>query len=228
MSLILNIDTSTEKASICLATGGASIAVLENSDQKDHAAWIHPAIEKLLQQAEQSFQDLKAVAVTAGPGSYTGLRVGMATAKGLCYALGIPLLTENTLRVMALAVRNSYTDEVNIENILFCPMIDARRMEVFTALFNPVLDEMMKSSALILDHNSFSDYLAGHVIIFSGNGIKKFQPLVSHPHARFSEISFSAEHLAELSDKKFANRQFEDVAYAEPLYLKEFYTIGKK
>ena len=121
MSLILNIDTSTENASICIARDGDSISALENADQKDHASWIHPAIESLLHQARCTIHDLKAVAVTAGPGSYTGLRVAMATAKGLCYALNIPLITENTLRVMALAVKQSLKEGMQTENILFCP-----------------------------------------------------------------------------------------------------------
>ena len=142
MALILNIDTSTEKASICIASNGVSTALLENAQQKEHAGWIHPAIEELLEQTKYTLHDLEAIAVTAGPGSYTGLRVGMATAKGLCYALNIPLITENTLRAMALASRQAYDGKINLENILFCPMIDARRMEVFTALFNPALEEV--------------------------------------------------------------------------------------
>jgi tRNA threonylcarbamoyladenosine biosynthesis protein TsaB len=228
MSLILNIDTSTENASVCIARDGNSIALSENANQKNHAAWIHPAIEQLLMRAECTIHDLEAVAVTAGPGSYTGLRVAMATAKGLCYALNIPLITENTLRVMALALKRAYYGETNIEKVLFCPMIDARRMEVFTALFNPALEEVMESKALILNHDLFSEYLSGHEIIFSGNGVKKFRQFASHPHAIFFEIQFSAEQLAVLSNKKFANQKFDDIAYAEPLYLKEFYTVAKK
>lgn len=228
MSLILNIDTSTENASICIASNGKSIELLNNPDQKDHAAWIHPAIEQILQQTKHTIHDIKAVAVTAGPGSYTGLRVAMATAKGLCYALNIPLITENTLRVMALAAKQAYSGRINIESMLFCPMIDARRMEVFTALFNSDLEELMESTAMILEHGSFSDYLSRYEIVFSGGGTKKFQPFTSHPHAIFTGIPFSATQLAELSNRKFMDQEFSDVAYAEPLYLKEFYTIAKK
>src|SRR5687768_16657946 len=119
MALILNIDTSTEKASICIAYNSESISFLENHEQKDHASWIHPSIDKLLQQADCTFHDLKAIAVTAGPGSYTGLRVAMSTAKGICYALNIPLITENTLRVMALASKQANDRKGQREKILF-------------------------------------------------------------------------------------------------------------
>ena len=227
MSLILNLDTSTEKASVCIASEGKVIALLENHQQKDHASWIHSAINQLLQQSQHSLQDIQAVAVTAGPGSYTGLRVGLATAKGICYALNIPLITENTLRVMAFAIKQNYKAKSDASR-LFAPMIDARRMEVFTALFTPDLREEMSSTALVVQEDTFTDYLSKHEIIFSGSGSKKYKQLVSHPNAIFSEIQFSAEHLASLSFKKFLHREFSDVAYSEPLYLKEFYTVSKK
>ena len=228
MSLILNIDTSTEKASICVAQEGRALVLLENHQQRDHASWIHPAIQQLLEQANCTFYDLKAIAVTAGPGSYTGLRVAMATAKGLCYTLNIPLITENTLRVMALATMQANDHKPQSEKILFCPMIDARRMEVFTSLFKPDLQEEMPSTALVLGEDTFSEYLSSHRIIFSGSGSMKFRELVSHPNATFSDNQFSAMQLAELSNQKFVEREFIDVAYAEPFYLKEFYTVSKK
>lgn len=226
--MILNIDTSTENASVCIAVEGKSIGMFENEVQKDHAAWIHPAIQKLLQENQLSLRELKAVAVTAGPGSYTGLRVAMSTAKGLCYALNIPLITENTLRVMALASAQGPDGTAGNENILHCPMIDARRLEVFTALFDLHLEEIITSRALILEEQLFSDYLDAKRIIFSGNGSKKFRQFLSHPNAIFSESKFSAIQLAQLSHGKFMKRQFDDIAYAEPLYLKEFYTVSKK
>lgn len=228
MPLILNIDTASEKASMCIAQNDVSIALLESTEQKNHAAWMHPAIERLLHQARCTLRDLEAVAVTAGPGSYTGLRVGMAAAKGLCFALNIPLIIENTLRVMALAMRQAVNDRIDKQHILFCPMIDARRMEVFTALFNSDLQEVVKSSALELDSGTFSDYIDNLEICFSGNGSKKFQPLVTHFHAQFLQTDYSAAHLAQLSSKKFFMQDFADVIYAEPLYLKEFYTPTKK
>lgn len=228
MALILNIDTASEKASMCIAQNDGCIALLESNAQKDHAAWMHPAIERLLLQAQCTVHDVKAVAVTAGPGSYTGLRVGMAAAKGLCFALNIPLIVENTLRVMALASRQAVNETINKQDILFCPMIDARRMEVFTALFNSDLQEVVKSSALELSSDTLSDYINKFEIYFSGSGSKKFRPLVTHKHVHFLQPDYSATHLAQLSSIKFFAQDFADVIYTEPLYLKEFYTPGKK
>ena len=228
MSLILNIDTATQKGSICLARDGKSIALLQNSEQKDHAAWIHTAIQNLLQHANCSLQDLQAVAVTEGPGSYTGLRVAMSTAKGICYALRVPLITENTLRVMASASVESRHVTSNLNKVLHCPMIDARRMEVFTAMYNSSLVEVIPASALILTSDSFLQQLENNAVIFSGDGSHKFQTVVDHPDAIFADIDFSATHLAEISNVKYSRNEFVDVAYAEPLYLKEFYTVPKK
>ena len=228
MSLILNIDTATEKASVCIASETQVIASLENHHQKDHALWIHSAISQILEESQYTLHDLQAVAVTAGPGSYTGLRVGLATAKGICYALNIPLITENTLRVIALAIQQTYWEKNGVTNRLFAPMIDARRMEVFTALFTTDLREEMSSTALVVEKDTFADYLLKHEIVFAGSGSKKLKQLVSHSNAVFTEIQISAEHLALLSHTKFMAREFSDVAYTEPLYLKEFYTVGKK
>ncbi|MEP7258055.1 MAG: tRNA (adenosine(37)-N6)-threonylcarbamoyltransferase complex dimerization subunit type 1 TsaB, partial [Flavitalea sp.] len=141
MALIIAIDTAVDTAGVCLSADSQALGFLENERQKDHASWIHTAIRTLMNEAGFSMSKLNAVAVTAGPGSYTGLRVGMATAKGLCYALNIPLITENTLKVMAYAVKQEYQQTLteNEVPVLFCPMIDARRIEVFTALFNDKL-----------------------------------------------------------------------------------------
>src|ERR1700738_4487907 len=155
MALILNMDTATETASISLSKGGISLALSENKEQKEHAAWLHSAVEKMMQETGYRMRDLQAVAVTAGPGSYTGLRVGMAAAKGFCYALDIPLITENTLKVMAFAAREQTSDAG-----LLCPMIDARRMEVFTAIFQRDLKELMPTTAMVIDGNSFSTWLS--------------------------------------------------------------------
>lgn len=228
MSLILNIDSSSEKASICVARDGLCISKLENTDQKDHASWMHEAILTAMNDAGLDLHKLEAIAVSAGPGSYTGLRISMSTAKGLSYALNIPLITENTLRVMALASKQALKEPSPSNNILFCPMIDARRMEVFTALFNAGLEEILKSTALELTSHNFSTYLEKYEIIFSGNGSKKFKTLIEHEQAIFSDNDFSVTHLAQLSHKKFLNGDFSDVLYAEPLYLKEFYTPSKK
>ncbi len=224
MPLILNIDTSTEAASICLCKEGKKLLLMENNDQKDHAAWLHVAIEKIMRDSGNAMKDLSAVAITSGPGSYTGLRVSMATAKGLCYALQIPLITENTLQVMAFGAKEKNTDDA----ILFCPMIDARRMEVFTALYNNNLDEIISPTAMVLDENSFSEELKSHKIIFFGNGSKKWQAISKLADDFFTDIHVLTEYLGNLSYKKFINNQFTDIVYSEPVYTKEFYIHTKK
>ena len=147
MALILNIDTSLETASVCLAKDAVAVKLLINENQRDHASWIHNAIHLALQDSGCLITELEAVAVSNGPGSYTGLRVGLATAKGLCYGLGIPLITISTLKMMATAVKHKASD-------LICPMIDARRMEVFTAVYNKDLLELSPAQAMIIDETS--------------------------------------------------------------------------
>jgi tRNA threonylcarbamoyladenosine biosynthesis protein TsaB len=224
MSLIINVDTSTEAASICLSNNGEQVLLVENNDQKDHAAWLHVAIDKMMREAGYNINDLQAVAVTSGPGSYTGLRVGMATAKGLCYALNIPLITENTLKVMAFAAKEQGSDS----SFLLCPMIDARRMEVFTALYNNNLEELMPPAAIVLDENSFSNQLENCKILFFGNGSTKWQDISKSSHALFAEYTLYAGYLGTLSYKKLIEQQFTDIIYSEPVYTKEFYTHTKK
>lgn len=229
MGLILNIDTATENASICVARDGMAIATMVNREQKDHAGWIQPAIARLMQEAGCMMQQLEAVAVTEGPGSYTGLRVGMATAKGLCYALQIPLITESTLKVIAYATREAIglsTGEPSLLPTLICPMIDARRMEVFTAVYNIDLEAVIPGGARILDNNSFNKELENNRLIFCGNGSVKWKPLCSkHSNAVFYEgDGYTAAHLGVLSEQRFQQAIWADLAYAEPAYLKEFYS----
>ena len=150
MALILNIDTTGSKTSIALAIDGDVIADASNSEQRDHASWIHPAIDQLLLRNGFKPADLSAIAVTVGPGSYTGLRVGLATAKGFCYALNIPLITENTLLVMASQAISRYSNEKQPSVDFYIPMIDARRMEVFTAVYDNDLNKILTPKALIL------------------------------------------------------------------------------
>jgi tRNA threonylcarbamoyladenosine biosynthesis protein TsaB len=217
MSLILHIDTSTEKASIALSDAGDPIKLMINEEQKDHAAWIHQAISDAFAQLRLTLHDLKAIGITAGPGSYTGLRVGMATAKGLCYALSIPLIAVNTLDAMvAAAIRKE-------EAGLYCPMIDARRMEVFTGLYSRHGNLQMQPQAMVLDENSFHDELEAQNVLFFGNGRFKLQKMVSHPNALFTDVPFTASELSILINKKFNLSEFSNLTYSEPIYLKEFY-----
>ena len=217
MSLLLHIETAVTGSSVCLSNGDKVILLKENPSQKDSAAWVQPAIQELAKESGIALRDLQAVSVSAGPGSYTGLRVGMSTAKGLCYALGIPLITVSTLKMMAVAAGNPGTD-------LLCPMIDARRMEVFTALYNKDLSEVVAPHNLILDADSFAGPLQQHTVCFFGNGAAKFRPLVTSPQARFADVEANAAHLVPLALRAFEAQAFADLAYAEPYYGKEFFS----
>jgi tRNA threonylcarbamoyladenosine biosynthesis protein TsaB len=236
VNLILNIDTAVQSSSVCLSTEATILGSKINPSQKDSAAWLHVAIAEVLENSNTSISELDAIAVSAGPGSYTGLRVGMATAKGLCYALNKPLITISTLKTMSVAAivslagLDEYTSDVlegqyqkHIpKSTLLCPMIDARRMEVFTALYDRNLNEIVSPHNLILNQSSFTELLAGQSIVFFGNGSAKFQHLISHSNATFRSIECIANHLAILSHQQLAKKNFADLAYAEPFYGKEF------
>jgi tRNA threonylcarbamoyladenosine biosynthesis protein TsaB len=242
MSLILNIDTSTERAGICLSAAGEVLSVVYNNEQKDHASWIQVAIRDLVRDARYSLQQLQAVAVTEGPGSYTGLRVGMSTAKGICYALKIPLITESTLLVMAHAARSVWAPDIeklkkviSVKNspdtasVLLCPMIDARRMEVFTALYNESLEAIMPAKALILEVETFKEALNKHLIIFFGSGSDKWKPLCIDNQAQYKEgVLPIVESLSKLAAARLSGQLTADLAYVEPVYLKDFYSYTKK
>lgn len=217
MSLILNIDTAVQTASVCLSQNGESIGLKINPSQKDHAAWLHIAIEELLQEHDHSLSSLHAIAVSAGPGSYTGLRVGMATAKGLCYALNLPLITVNTLKMMAVAAQDEPTD-------LLCPMIDARRMEVFTAVYNKTLTELVSPENIILSDTFLENLLEECTITFFGNGSAKFSKLINNKNAIFRQLEATAAHLGQLAYLFYNQKEFADLAYSEPFYGKEFYS----
>lgn len=227
MAIILNIDTTGSKASIALATDGNTIAEASNAEQRDHASWIHQAISQLLQDNSLTAAELSAIAVTIGPGSYTGLRVGLATAKGFCYALNIPLITENTLHVMAFHAISRYSGKGKSDFDFYIPMIDARRMEVFTAVYDQELNEIMHPTAMILDHGSFENYVNMRTLIF-GSGALKFKNILSDHSAVFNESEATAVDMSRLSYEKYVNKSFSDIVYCDPLYLKEFYSPEKK
>jgi tRNA threonylcarbamoyladenosine biosynthesis protein TsaB len=220
MALILNIDTAVEVASLCLAKDGKILSVAKNDSQKDHASWLHIAIKEIFERNSLELRSVDAVAVTGGPGSYTGLRIGMATAKGICFALNKPLISLNTLLVMANAAKQENAD-------LFCPMIDARRMEVFTAIYTKELEIVKEPAAITLNENSFDEYLLDNTICFFGNGGNKFRTIKKHEKAIFNDLRSDASSMISLAEKSYAEKVFADLAYAEPLYLKEFYTPAK-
>lgn len=221
MSIILNIDTAVQSSSICLAENDQSISVKVNPSQKDSASWLHIAIKEILEETHFNFQQIDAIAVSEGPGSYTGLRVGMATAKGLCYVMNKPLITINTLQMMASDARDKHQG-------LLSPMIDARRMEVFTAVFDQELQFILPPANLILNENSFNDLLRENSILFFGNGAHKFQQIIQHPNALFASVDFDASAMIELSYKRFLRGEFADLAYSQPFYGKDFHSSVKQ
>lgn len=225
MSLILNIDTASEKAHVSFADNGIILHCLWNESQKEHASFLQSGILQLTKTAGIKLSDIDAVAVTAGPGSYTGLRVGMASAKGLCYALKKPLIAMSTLEVLALSAIHLF--QVNDAPVLFCPMIDARRMEVFTAIYTKDLSIYLSPSPLILDESSFASALLENKILFFGTGSPKWKQVCKTANAQFADVSILPEIMSKYSNKLCFQQHFTELAYSEPLYLKEFQTVSK-
>ena len=218
---ILNIETSTKNCSVALAKDGKTIAIREMAEQGySHAEFLHVFVEELIAESKITFKDLSAVTIGQGPGSYTGLRIGVSAAKGLCYALDIPLISINTLLILAKGV--------SIENGNIIPMIDARRMEVYTAVFDKSYQVIEQTSAKILDENSF-DNIQETIYIIGDCQEKVKRVLTDSKFVFLSENEFpSADTMSQLSYDKFLKNSFEDVAYFEPLYLKDFLVLEKK
>ena len=225
MSFILNIDTASENAHVSLAKDGLILHSLTNESQKEHAAFLQTGIQQLMKSVNINLKDVDAVAVTAGPGSYTGLRVGMASAKGLCYALKKPLITIGTLEVLtASALQLFPTDS---EDLLYCPMMDARRMEVFTAVYKHDLTIHLQPCAMILDELYFEKELLNNPIVFFGSGSDKWKLICKHQNAIFKTVSILPKALGKSTNALFSEKIFTELAYSEPLYLKEFQTVIK-
>lgn len=223
MSLILNIDTSGETAQVSFAKDGRVLHYLGNESQKDHASFLQPAILQLAKISGIVLNDIDAVAVTAGPGSYTGLRVGMASAKGLCYALKKPLIALNTLEVLTASAILHFAGKKMPDR--YCPMIDARRMEVFTAIYDKDLNPYLTPRPLVLNEMSFEKDLSGNRILFFGSGSAKWKSVCNHPNALFEEVPALPEAMSIRSNDMAQKKQFTDLAYSEPFYLKEFQTL---
>jgi len=227
MSLILNIDTATEIAHISLSKSGVILDSDNNTDQKEHGSFLQPSIQKLLKNNSIAIESIDAVAISIGPGSYTGLRVGMASAKGICFALQKPLIAVNSLEIIACAAILENSDKNDLSNLLICPMIDARRMEVFTALYNQNLDKILEPQAMVIDANSFENHLLVNKILFVGNGAKKWELICKSENAFFTQNSNNLLAMNKLSFKKYENKDFSELAYSEPSYLKEFFDSSK-
>ncbi|NCU04282.1 MAG: tRNA (adenosine(37)-N6)-threonylcarbamoyltransferase complex dimerization subunit type 1 TsaB [Chitinophagaceae bacterium] len=221
MTLLLCIDTSTTHASVALAKDGVLVGIKVNQNQREHASFLQPAVQELLQESGYKLHELSAIAVTSGPGSYTGLRVGFASAKGFCYALDIPLISIPTTLAMSAAA----TTQINKnEPALLCPMIDARRMEVFTALYQPDLSIISPISALILTPDSYASELNNSRILFFGDGAKKWQTICRHSNALFPEVSWNAANMVELAHQFYQKKQYSLLAYSVPEYGKGFHS----
>ena len=216
MVYILNIHTATETAIINLMKNEKVLATFTNTETREHAAFLHTAIKELLQLHAIDLKDLDAIGVTSGPGSYTGIRIGLATVKGLCYALKIPLITYNSLEVMAVSAVNFAKDT----DAFYCPMIDARRMEVYTAVYNYDLKEIISPSAIILSEALFAEIPACNKIFFSGSGSNKFQKISKYTNAVFLTHEITTESFAKIAWKKYSKNDFVNVPYAQPLYIK--------
>ena len=225
MSYILNIETATTVCSVSLAQGEKLLFCKELNEGFTHAENLHLFIDQALKETGIAAKQLDAVAVSKGPGSYTGLRIGVSTAKGLAYALNIPLISINTLQIMAASAFSQQK-----EQILYCPMIDARRMEVYTAIFDAKLQAKTSTEAFIVDEVSVQKFKTYPKICYFGDGMPKCRDLLRlNENAAFlEEIHPSARYMPALSHEKFLNAHFENLAYFEPFYLKDFLISGKK
>ena len=220
MPLILNIETSTPIASVCLSDGEKVLSVQTIQDQQSHASKITLMCKSVIEDAGVSFSDLSAVAYSCGPGSYTGLRIGLSTAKGYCYALGIPLLSVSSLRSLAYGFLKN---EESVDFII--PLIDARRMEVFTAVFDNSLEQLKAPWPEIIDKESFKTFFEKGRVGFIGSGAEKAAELLQ-PERHFftSFLQTSAEHMTTMSLNMYERRNVSDLAYESPFYLKEFHS----
>ena len=223
MGLLLAIDTTTKNCSVALFEGDKLISYVEqNSNGYLHAEKLTFFIEKVLKDSNIRLNMLDGIVISKGPGSYTGLRIGTSTAKGLCFALDLPLIAISTLKAMAFAM--SKTEDYSF----YCPMIDAKRMEVFASVYDRSNVEVREIRADIVDHTTYASFLKDKVLFF-GNGAIKCKPIIDNNNASFKDGIFpSAKDMGALAFEKFNQKDFEDVAYFEPYYLKDFTTGGKK
>ncbi len=218
MSLILSLETSTKVCSVAIHRGQDLLASAEVHIEQSHASKLAVLIDEVKKLADIELKELSAVAISSGPGSYTGLRIGTSTAKGLCYALNIPLISINTLEVLAYQMSG-----LNFNNSLLCPMIDARRMEVYCLVTDDKLNLIHPTEAKIIDEHSFLDSMKKQSILFFGNGASKCRNVITHHNALFiNDIYPSAKQVGVMAYQKLLDNEVEDVSNAEPFYLKEF------
>lgn len=222
LATILHIETATKNCSVSVADKGELLAIQElNDGNYSHAEKLHPFIQQVMEEAKLSFNDVDAVAVSKGPGSYTGLRIGVSAAKGLCFAFDKPLISIETLQSLA--------HKVSTEEGVIIPMLDARRMEVYAAVYNSKHEQVRDIKAEIIAENSFQEYLLKGKVYFLGDGAEKCKEVITHENAVFIDGEFpSAKEMVKLSFDKYKKNDIEDVAYFEPFYLKDFVVTPEK
>ena len=222
MALIINIETTTKNCSVSLAKNGTILSLKEiNEGGYSHAEKLHALIEQVCKEQSVKLSELQAIAVSKGPGSYTGLRIGVSAAKGLCFGLNIPLVSTDTLECLAMSS--------NKKSGFIIPMLDARRMEVYSAVYDSDYNIVEEIKANIVDENSFSEYIKKDKVCFLGDGAEKCKDVLKHDNIEFLDDFFpSSEQMAGLSFAKFEKNDFEDVAYFEPFYLKNFVPTAAK
>lgn len=226
MSCILHIETSTQVCSVALSEDGQCIFSKTDFEGPSHAVTLGVYVDEALSFADSHAIPLDAVAVSCGPGSYTGLRIGVSMAKGVCYGRDLPLIGLPTLEVMCVPILLNHELP---DDALLCPMIDARRMEVYAAIYNRALKPIRETAADIIDEHSYMTFLEEHPVYFFGNGAEKCKEKIQHPNAHFIEdIHPLAKWMFPLAEKAFAQGDFKDVAYFEPFYLKEFVASSPK
>ena len=220
MALILSLETATTNCSVSLSEEGKQVALKEDrSSNYSHAESLHVFIDELISKSGCSKSDIDAVAVSKGPGSYTGLRIGVSAAKGLCYAWNVPLISVSTLESLA--------HQVKTDNGMIIPMLDARRLEVYSQIFDYNFEPIREIQAEVLSEESYHNYLNDGSVYFIGTGVDKTKTLIEHPNAKFVDNAFpSASEMCHLAYKKYKKNDIEDVAYFEPFYLKDF--VGTK
>lgn len=224
--VILYIETAGTVCSVALSANDTVLGFRHDNNGRAHAQQLSVFIDDLLSDTGINYTDLQAVAVSKGPGSYTGLRIGVATAKGICFGTDIPLIAVDSLLSLTYVLKQQHHFA---DSVLYCPMVDARRMEVYTAVFNTRMERVMDTQALIIDESSFADLLKNNKVVFFGDGAEKCKDIICHPNAQFiTTLQASATGMIDEAIKAYTANRFEDVAYFEPFYLKDFVVTQSK
>ncbi len=229
MSKILCIDTATDVCTVAIMEGEKIVALKESGNERSHAVQLAPFIEEVMSKASLTVNDLDAIAISRGPGSYTGLRIGVSTAKGMCYGSGKPLISVSTLQSMCSGVPHEFLDKQKLNDYYFAPMLDARRMEVYSALYHSDFTLKQDIKAIVVDEQSFVEYLDEKPVVFFGEGATKTKEIITHRNAiYFDGFKHTAQNMGLMATQKLREKKFEDVAYFEPFYLKEFQATTPK